>query len=140
MVEANTLLSGLGFESAGLAAAHSLHNGLTALPATRACYHGEKVAFGVLVSLFLTDKPPALMDQVYDFCDAIGLPTTLADLGLPQVSDGELLAVAEKACARRGEHVQRALGDNPGALGGLHQGGRRLGPRQEIGRQGGQMR
>ena len=32
LVEANTLLSGLGFESSGLAAAHAVHNGLTAAP------------------------------------------------------------------------------------------------------------
>ncbi len=99
VVEANTLLSGLGFESAGLAAAHSLHNGLTALPQTHEYYHGEKVAFGVLVSLFLTDKQPALMEQVYGFCRAVGLPTTLAELGLATASDQDLLKVAEKACA-----------------------------------------
>lgn len=98
VVEANTLLSGLGFESAGLAAAHALHNGLTALAPTRAYYHGEKVAFGTLVSLFLTDKHPSVMDEVYGFCEAIGLPTTLAGLGLANVSDQELLQVAEKAC------------------------------------------
>ena len=34
LVEANILLSGLGFESSGLAAAHAVHNGLTAAPAT----------------------------------------------------------------------------------------------------------
>src|SRR5205823_2279691 len=34
LVEANTLLSGLGFESSGLAAAHALHNGLTVAPGT----------------------------------------------------------------------------------------------------------
>ena len=34
VVEANTLLSGLGFESGGLGAAHSVHNGLTALEGT----------------------------------------------------------------------------------------------------------
>lgn len=34
VVEANTLLSGLGFESGGLAAAHSVHNGLTVLEGT----------------------------------------------------------------------------------------------------------
>src|SRR6266852_2967347 len=32
LVEANTLLSGLGFESSGLAAAHAVHHGLTAVP------------------------------------------------------------------------------------------------------------
>ncbi|HNO05888.1 MAG TPA: iron-containing alcohol dehydrogenase, partial [Flavobacteriales bacterium] len=34
IVEANTLLSGLGFESSGLAAAHAVHNGLTAAAGT----------------------------------------------------------------------------------------------------------
>jgi glycerol dehydrogenase len=34
VVEANILLSGLGFESGGLASAHSIHNGLTALAET----------------------------------------------------------------------------------------------------------
>jgi glycerol dehydrogenase len=99
VVEANTLLSGLGFESAGLAAAHSVHNGLTALPQTRAYYHGEKVAFGVLASLFLTDQPPAIMERVYGFCESIGLPTTLAGLGLEDATDQDLRRVAEKACA-----------------------------------------
>jgi glycerol dehydrogenase len=45
-VEANILLSGIGYESAGLAAAHAIHDGLTALGEAYAFYHGEKVAFG----------------------------------------------------------------------------------------------
>ncbi|ADU63326.1 MAG: glycerol dehydrogenase [Pseudodesulfovibrio sp.] len=109
VVEANTLLSGLGFESAGLAAAHSIHNGLTALPRTAEFHHGEKVAFGTLVSLFLTDAHPSLMEQTYGFCESVGLPTTLADLGLEEVSDQELLQVAEKACAP-GESIHNEPG------------------------------
>ncbi|MGE4504577.1 MAG: glycerol dehydrogenase [Desulfovibrionaceae bacterium] len=99
VVEANTLLSGIGFESAGLAAAHAIHNGFTALEQTSHCQHGEKVAFGTLASLFLTDKDRATVDLIYGFCESVGLPTTLADLGLPDVSAEELLLVAEKACA-----------------------------------------
>ena len=57
VVEANTLLSGLGFESGGLATAHAIHNGLTALEATHKYSHGFKVAIGVQASMFLTDKP-----------------------------------------------------------------------------------
>jgi glycerol dehydrogenase len=98
-VEANTLLSGLGFESAGLAAAHAIHNGLTALEQTHAYFHGEKVAYGVLASLFLTDKPVETIDEVYEFCEAVGLPTTLADIGLADVSDEELMRVATVSCA-----------------------------------------
>ena len=53
LVEANTLLSGLGFESSGLAAAHAIHNGLTRVSATHDYLHGEKVAFGLLTQLVL---------------------------------------------------------------------------------------
>ena len=59
IVEANILLSGIGFESAGLATAHSIHNGLTALAETHSFYHGEKVAFGVLTGLQLDRRHPA---------------------------------------------------------------------------------
>lgn len=99
VVEANTLLSGLGFESGGLAAAHAIHNGLTVLEQTHKYYHGEKVAIGVLASLFLTDKPAAVIDEVYNFCRDVGLPTTLDEIGLAEVSDEELMKVAEAACA-----------------------------------------
>ncbi|EBY4362103.1 iron-containing alcohol dehydrogenase [Salmonella enterica subsp. enterica serovar Bovismorbificans] len=98
VIEANTLLSGLGFESGGLAAAHAIHNGLTVLPATHKYWHGEKVAFGTLAMLMLTDRAPELIEEVYQFCEDIGLPTTLADIGLAGVSDDELLAVARASC------------------------------------------
>lgn len=99
VVEANTLLSGLGFESGGLAAAHSIHNGLTRLEATHSFLHGEKVAIGVLAGLFLTDQPGRVVREVYDFCESVGLPTTLADVGLAEASDDDLRRVAEGACA-----------------------------------------
>ncbi len=99
VVEANTLLSGLGFESGGLGAAHAIHNGLTALEATHHYYHGEKVAIGTLASLFLTDKSSEMIDEVYSFCEAVGLPTTLAEIGLGEVSDEDLMKAATAACA-----------------------------------------
>lgn len=46
VVEANTLLSGVGFESGGLAAAHAIHDGLTVPNATHSMMHGEKVNIG----------------------------------------------------------------------------------------------
>lgn len=99
VIEANTLLSGLGFESAGLASAHSIHNGLTQLPATHAYFHGEKVAFGVVSGLFLADRPETLKKEVYDFCLAVGLPVTLAQIGIVNPTDEDLMKVAEAACA-----------------------------------------
>lgn len=53
VIEANILLSGLGAESGGLAAAHGFHNALTLLPESHSYMHGEKVAFGTLVQLLL---------------------------------------------------------------------------------------
>ena len=82
IVEANTLLSGLGFESSGLAAAHAIHNGLTVAPQTRAFYHGEKVAFGTLVQLVLENSEISEIDAVISFCMQVGLPVTLAQIGL----------------------------------------------------------
>ena len=99
IVEANTLLSGIGFESGGLASAHAIHNGLTALAETHAYYHGEKVAFGVLAGLQLTDAPTEETATVYSFCEEVGLPTTLSDLGLGKASRERLMLAAEKACA-----------------------------------------
>jgi glycerol dehydrogenase len=99
VIEANTLLSGIGFESCGVAAAHSIHNGLTALEETHDCYHGEKVAFGVLTLLVLEDYPKCEMEEVYRFCLSVGLPVTLEELGIVDVTRERLMKVAELACA-----------------------------------------
>ncbi len=98
IVEVNILLSGIGFESSGLASAHSVHNGLTALDETHTFYHGEKVAFGVLTGLHLTEALPDEMNIVYAFCEEIGLPTTFSDIGLAEIDRNKLLKVAQKAC------------------------------------------
>jgi len=99
IVEANILLSGIGFESGGLASAHSIHNGFTALEETHQFYHGEKVAFGVLAGLQLTDALPEESDTAFSFCEQVGLPTTLADIGLKNCHSQKLIKVAEKTCA-----------------------------------------
>ncbi len=104
VVEANTLLSGLGFESGGLAAAHAIHNGLTVLKESRGAFHGEKVAIGVLASLFLTDQDAETIETVYDFCEMVALPVMLSDIGLADVSDEDLMIVAEAAC-KEGETI-----------------------------------
>lgn len=53
----------------------------------------------MLAGLFLTDKPSGLIDDIYDFCESIGLPTTLADIGIGNATDEDLHIVAEAACA-----------------------------------------
>ncbi len=110
IVEANILLSGIGFESAGLAAAHSIHNGLTALAETHAYYHGEKVAFGVLTGLQLTKAMADEVDSVFSFCEEICLPTTLAQIGLGNADRRQLMEVAEKTCAP-GQPIHHETGE-----------------------------
>jgi glycerol dehydrogenase len=99
LVEANTLLSGLGFESSGLAAAHAIHNGLTAAPETHHFMHGEKVAFGVVVQLMLESKPRAVVDEVLEFSTSVGLPVTFAGVGLHDPSNAALEQIATRATA-----------------------------------------
>ena len=98
IIETNILLSGLGFESGGLAAAHAVHDGLTALAGTHHNTHGEKVAFGTLVQLVLENAPTEEINEVLGFCKSVGLPMCLADIGVTEISAEELKAVAEKTC------------------------------------------
>ncbi|NBT63539.1 MAG: iron-containing alcohol dehydrogenase, partial [Planctomycetia bacterium] len=71
----NTLLSGLGFESSGLAAAHAIHNGLTMIPSTHDFLHGEKVTIGVLTQLALEGKPRPFFQDIVRFLKSVNLPT-----------------------------------------------------------------
>jgi glycerol dehydrogenase len=99
VVEANTLLSGLGFESSGLAAAHAIHNGLTVAPATHAFFHGEKVAYGLLAQLVLEGQPRSVVESVLGFATQVGLPVTLAQIGLSELPRDVLQQIAERATA-----------------------------------------
>ena len=99
VIEANTLLSGIGFESAGLAGAHAIHNGFTVLEECHHMYHGEKVAFGTLTQLVLENVPEEELEDIILWCIEVGLPVTLAELGAGNVTDEQLMEVAKTACA-----------------------------------------
>lgn len=99
VIEANTLLSGIGFESGGLAGAHAIHNGLTVLPECHHIYHGEKVAFGTLTQLVLENVDADELERIIEFCIELGLPVTFKELGITEVTDEKLMAVATAACA-----------------------------------------
>lgn len=97
IIETNTLISGLGFESAGLAGAHAIHNGITVAEGSHAYFHGEKVAFGTLAQLVLEQAPKAELDGVLDFCVSTGLPVTLGQIGLAGASDELISRIAHRA-------------------------------------------
>jgi glycerol dehydrogenase len=81
VVEANTLLSGLGFESGGLAVAHAIAQSYTAVPAAHANYlHGEHVAMGTLTQLMMESVDEAR--RVAEFFVRVGLPVHLGQLSV----------------------------------------------------------
>src|SRR6478609_5208515 len=99
VIEANTLLSGLGFESGGLAAAHAIHNGLTAAPQTHGLTHGQKVNIGSVTQLVLEGAPTQEIRDFVEFTTRVGLPNTLTEVGLAVDDVDDLTRVAEAATA-----------------------------------------
>ncbi len=102
VVEANVLLSGLGFESGGLATAHMIANLLSNVPECKDLMHGEKVGFGIITQLCLDDEVD--VDEVLavvDFQIEVGLPVTFADVNLEGVSRDRLRQIGE-VCAGEG--------------------------------------
>lgn len=96
-VEASIYLSGVGFESGGLAAAHAVNDGFAQEPQCHGCYHGEKVAFGTLVQLILEKSPAEEFNEVLGFMKSVNLPMTLQQLGISVVNLDNLKKVAAAA-------------------------------------------
>ena len=108
VVDATVLLAGviggLGGAQCRTVAAHAVHNGLTHLPGSHHALHGEKVAYGILVQLRLEEMlqgnqlAVTARQQLLDFYTEIGLPKTLADLGLSEMTITQLHHAATLAC------------------------------------------
>jgi glycerol dehydrogenase len=98
------LIGGLGGARCRTVAAHAVHNGLTQLPSCHGPLHGEKVGFGILVQLRLEEVlggnqlAAQARRQLVPFFAELGLPLTLADLGLADASLAQLQAVCDFAC------------------------------------------
>jgi glycerol dehydrogenase len=99
IIEANIYLSGVGFESNGLACAHSVYNAFTVLPPCHRMYHGELVAFGTIVQLILEKRPDEEIAEVLHFCTSVGLPVTFAELSERELTRDEIMKVAVTACS-----------------------------------------
>ena len=116
VVDASVLLAGviggLGGAQCRTVAAHAVHNGLTHLLASHSALHGEKVAYGVLVQLRLEEMglgnqlAVTARQQLLQFYGQVGLPKTLEDLGLGEISLAALKQAAEIAC-QAGSDIHR---------------------------------
>ena len=93
-VEAVVLLSGLGFENGGLSLAHSLTRGLMGARGAREALHGEHVAWASLVQLAAEHAEHREVEELRAFLGAVGLPTSLAELGMADPSTAELGEIA----------------------------------------------
>jgi glycerol dehydrogenase len=108
IVDATVLLAGviggLGGANCRTVAAHAVHNGLTHIPEAHNALHGEKVAYGILVQLRLEEMVQgnqlavSARQQLLQFYTEIGLPKTLEELGLGEVSLAQLRHAASIAC------------------------------------------
>ena len=99
VVEANTLLSGLGFESGGLAASHSVAQALTVVPEIQQNYlHGEMVALGLLTQLLLEGEMSEAR-KVAQFFMEVGLPVHFGQLSLSVQNKAQISEVMEAAVA-----------------------------------------
>lgn len=99
VAEASILLSGVGWESCGTAAAHVLGTRLADFPQLHEAMHGEKVSFGIVTQLLLdphTDMGQA--EELVDFMLRLGLPVTMEEIGLDKVPEAELMAWCRKQC------------------------------------------
>ena len=100
IVEANTLMSGVGFESGGLAAAHAINDALSVLNGpVHERLHGEKVAFGLLTQLMLEGAATERFEKYFHFLKKLHLPTNFVELGIEDPSEANLLKVGKAACA-----------------------------------------
>lgn len=108
IIEANTYLSGVGADNGGLAAAHSVYNGFTALPECEKAMHGNIVAFGTIAQLILENAPMDEIMEVIEFCVSVNLPVTLEQIGV--TDNSRVMIAAKKACAA-GESIHNMLGD-----------------------------
>ena len=99
IVEATILLSGLGFESGGLSIAHSLTRGFSALPSLNGSLHGEQVAFGLLTQLCLEQRSADFLTDMVAFYRAVGLPTSLNDLGFSGDIQKGIRTIAQRSVA-----------------------------------------
>lgn len=101
VVEACIYLSGFGAICGGLAAAHAINDGLGAVPQIHAngTSHGEKVAFGLIAQLILEKAPKEEWDTVLNYIHAVGLPSTLADLGVTEFVEADFRRAAKIAAS-----------------------------------------
>ncbi|WP_239256556.1 iron-containing alcohol dehydrogenase family protein [Listeria ilorinensis] len=99
-VETNIMIGGMvggfGDDYGRTSGAHSIHDALTTQEASHRVLHGNKVAYGILVQLVIEGNW-AEIEQLLPFYRELGLPASLFDMEMGDLSAEELQIVAERA-------------------------------------------
>jgi glycerol dehydrogenase len=72
---------------------------MSAVASSNSYYHGEKVAFGLITQLILEGQPQSEIDMIIEFQRTVGLPITLAEVGIDFADDDALDLIAETTVA-----------------------------------------
>ena len=93
VIEANILLSGMGFMNGGCAGSHGIHNGMSEVKASLPVLHGEKVAFGLVCQLIMENASEELMNSTLEYLTELNLPVTLAQIGIEMTDEDYEIAI-----------------------------------------------
>lgn len=97
------MVGGLGERFTRIAAAHAVHNGLTALPQTARYLHGIKVAYGLLIQLALLQKEQEL-NRLIPVFRRLQLPVSLSELDVSW-QDKTALSALIRRTLQEGESI-----------------------------------
>jgi glycerol dehydrogenase len=102
MIEANILMAGIiggiGGQTFRVALAHALLYGMTVLPQVRHSLHGEVVSYGLVVQSCLEGNQ-AELEKLVPFFSQLGLPVTLAEVGILDMQDPLFREGLRRTCA-----------------------------------------
>lgn len=103
IIETNVLLSGLGMESNGSGSDHTWYYAFCSLTTRKHdMLHGEYVALSTICSMVLSGEPKEDIDEVVRFCQSVGLPTTLEDIHMADLTDEEFDQIAKSVLEQDG--------------------------------------
>lgn len=80
IIQTNTWLSCIAFETTGLSTAHAIEDALNLIPEAQKVLHGYRVAYGTLCLCLIQDRGIEEFEELQDFCARVGLPITLEDM------------------------------------------------------------
>ena len=78
------MIQSLGQASTRGAAAHPIQGGLSLIPGSHHLLHGVKVAYGIIVQLFMEGKSELEIKNLSDYFHHLGVTASLKGMGLPQ--------------------------------------------------------